>query len=341
MGKIRQKRLEMEVKETLKAKERYRWYKAINKLVIKGMTVKDACKDQRIGRSEYYYWNRRVSEVLELTKPGSRITVDLFRSLSRKPKYSPKQIPKHIEDLVVKLRRKTNQGAEYIQHDLITKYHINLSVTGIYKVLKRRKIIKERKYHKKKKLMIIKRNYQPGEKVQIDTKYVKTAKGKTYYQFGAIDLATGIIFKQLFEHIDPASSCEFLRNVANFYPFKIQKVQTDNGIEYTWRLTPEIQKIHPFTQQCGLLQIQHVYIPPASPTFNSHIERTHRVDQEELWRKKRYHGLKSMKKALKKHVKNYNHKRATPSKNWRTPVEFAKDQFGLKISNLKYLVLNV
>ncbi len=341
MTKYNQKKLESEVKETLKAKERYRWYKGISKLIKTGTSVVDACKQYHIGRSEYYYWHRKIKQILDCSKPGRTIRPKMFLALSRKPHYSPKQIPKEIENIILKYRDKTNQGAEYIRYYLITKYQTTLSETGIYKVLKREGRIKPRKYHQKKKKKYINRQYLPGEKIQVDTKYVKTAKGKTYYQYSAIDVATGIIYKQLFETIEPSSSVKFLLNIINYYPFKIKRVQTDNGLEYTWRLHPEIEKEHPFDTQCRLLEIQHVCIPPASPTFNSHVERTHRIDNEELWRKHKFNSFKSMKKYLKKYVRFYNLKRATPSKNWRSPVQFANDKFGLNITSLKYLVQNV
>lgn len=340
MTKCKQKRIENEIKETLKSRERYRWYKAIQKRIKKGTTVKDACKAERIPRSEYYYWKRKVDKILSSMKPGALIRPEMFRALSSKPKTSPKQILKHIENLIVKIRKEKGTGAEDVQHTLLTHYLINLSVSCVQKVIKRNGLIKERKYHQKKKPKKINRNYQPGEKVQVDTKYVKTAK-KTYYQYSAIDLGTGIIFKQLFQEIGPDSSSEFVRNLVRYMPFKIHNIQTDNGIEYTWRLHPEIQKEHPFTTQCRLLQITHLYIPPASPTFNSHVERTHRVDKEELWNKKRYISLKSMKKDLKKYVHFYNHSRATKSKNWLPPVDFAKKHFGLKFNNLCYCVQEV
>ena len=341
MGKLKQLRLKNEVKETLKSKERYRWYSEIQRLLKKGWTVKDACKETRIGRSEYYYWDRRIREKTNCMKPGSRITANMFKALSKTPHHSPKQIPENIVQLIIKIRKKTNQGAEYVRYHLIKEYQITLSITGIHKVLKREGLIAERKYHKKKKPYIVERNYKPGEKVQVDTKYVKAANGKTYYQFGAIDLATGIIFKQLFEHIDGRSACMFIRNAVAYYPFCIQKIKTDNGFEYTWRLTPEIKKTHPFTLQCELMGIEHLLIPPASPTYNSHIERTHRVDKEELWNKNKYYSLISMKKSLKKYVSFYNYKRATPSKNWRPPIQYANEEFGLNINRLIYRVQDV
>ena len=338
MGKIKEKNLKREFLITLKSKERYRWYISIKKLIKLGYTVVEACKALRIGRSEYYYWDRRIREITKCMKPGSLIRPKMFRDISTKPHTSPSKTPQIIVDVIIKIRNKTNVGAEYIQYWLRTKHQINMSISGIHKVLKREGFIKDRKYHRKKKAIFIKRTYKPGEKIQIDTKYVKISTGKTYYQFSAIDLATGIIFKKLYEHIDTTSACDFLREVPLYYPFPIKKIQTDNGFEYTWRLNPDIKKTHPFTIQCQLLGFEHVLIPPASPTYNSHVERTHRIDKQELWSKKKYSSLHSMKKDLKKYVFFFNFKRPTKSKNWRPPVQFAKDTFGLNFTNLYYRV---
>lgn len=341
MGKLKAKRLEMELKRTLLSQERYRWYQEIQRLRKRGMTVKQACISLRISRSEYYYWHRRVQEKLACMKPGSLLRATLFEDLSKAPHTSPKEYSTEIQGLITRTRKRTNQGAESIRFHLMKQYRLTLSVTGIHKVLKREGLVKERRYHRKKQPYVVTRTYVPGEKIQVDTKYVKTAKGKTFYQYSAIDLATGIIFKQLFREIGPTESCAFLRNLVRFYPFPVQKIQTDNGFEYTWRLNPEIHQIHPFTVQCALLHLEHVLIPPASPTYNSHVERTHRIDMEELWRKKKYYSFHSMQLALRKHVLYFNHHRATSSKNWRTPIQFANDTFGLHITRIQYRVQDV
>ena len=341
MGKIKAKRQKMELKRTLLSQERYRWYMQIQRLRKRGITVKQACISLRISRSEYYYWHRRVCEKLACLQPGSSLTALLFEDLSKAPHSSPKAYSDEVQQLIIRTRKRTNQGAEYIRFHVLMKYRTTLSVTGIHKVLKRAGLVKERVYHKKKKPYVVTRTYVPGEKIQVDTKYVKTSSGKTYYQYSAIDIATGIIFKQLFREIGPTQSCAFLRNLVLFFPFPLQKIQTDNGLEYTWRLNPDIHQTHHFTLQCQLLGLEHILIPPASPTYNSHVERTHRIDMEELWRKKRYHSFHSMQLDLRKYVLHFNHHRATPSKNWRTPIQFANEVFGLHITRLHYRVQDV
>jgi len=334
MTKVKVNNLKREVQITLHSKVLFQQYKNVIHEQSLGYSRVQACKRIGIPRSKFYYWHRKVLRILKLKKPGNHISPDYFRALSSKPKFSPRTIPDHIQQLIISIRRKTNQGAEFIHHELITKHGINISVTGVYKCLKRNGLIHEREYHLKKKKVFIKRIYVPGEKIQVDTKYVKMNE-KTYYQYSAIDMATGIIFKLLYENIGPDESCDFLRKLVNFYPFKIQKVQTDNGLEYTWRLNPEIKKIHHFTIQCKLFHIAHILIPPASPTFNSKVERTHRIDKEELWNRREFKSFRSMQKALRAYVYKFNHQRKTPNKNWLSPIQYANLNFGLNISFLR------
>lgn len=341
MGKGTKKRLVKEYKSVLKSKERYRWYTQIQALLQQGYSVVAACKAARVGRSEYYYWHRRIQEIEHCSKPGRLLRPQMFLEQSRKPHASPRRFSTELVALIVRIRRRTNQGAEYIRFHLIQHHGVTVSVSGIQATLKRAGLLKERTYHTKKKQTVIRRTYTPGEKIQVDTKYVKTADGTTYYQYGAIDLATGIIFKQLFKTIEPASSTAFLRTLVLYFPFPIQMIQTDNGFEYTWRLTPQIQQEHPFTTQCRLLGLHHVLIPPASPTFNSKIERTHRIDMEELWRHQPKTSFQTMQTALRRYVRFFNTKRPAASKKFRTPLQVAQQDYRINTIKLRYPVQNV
>lgn len=57
-------------------------------------------------------------------------------------------------------------------------------------------------------------------------------------------------------------------------PFKIEKVQTDNGSEFG-------QVFHWHLLDKG---IGHIYVKPATPRLNGKVERSHRIDSEEFYR---------------------------------------------------------
>lgn len=273
-----------------------------------------------------------------------------FRAYSRRPKTSPKAYSEEAVRLIVKIRKRTGRGAEHIWFMLRDKYGIYVSVTGVYKVLKREGLIKRRKGRKKPLMHYEAPKYLPGEKVQIDVKYVKLCDQKAekmhqryrwVYQYTALDVATGIKLKMIYEDHDGRSGVDFLAKVRLFYPFPIKLIQTDNGFEFTWRLHPEITKTHPFTLQCKLYGYQHRMIPPAYPRANSHVERTHRIDQEEVYQQKRFESLDELNKLNLKTLKYFNEKRPQKSKHFMPPLQFAILKYRLTKQKLNYSVLNV
>lgn len=339
-------KIKQEVKERELAKMRNRWFVEYRKCG----NAKAVCRKFGINRSRFYYWKKRKdlpgSSVRQ--HPGSR--ENRLLSYSRKPQTNPRSYPEEIIKLIVKIRKRTNQGADQIWFFMKDRYAIHLSVTGIYKVLKRNGLIRERKGRKKPFLHYEAPKYLPGEKVQIDVKYVKlvdeVAKilGKSYrwvYQYTALDVATGIKCKMIYENIGPDSSVDFLAKVRHFYPFVIKVIQTDNGFEFTYRLNPIIGIEHKFTTQCKLYGYAHYLIPPAYPRANSHVERTHRIDKEEVYQRKVFSSLKELHTLNLKSLKYFNEKRPQKTKHFMSPLQFAILKFQLHKQKLNYSVLNV
>ena len=283
-------KIRQEVKEKEFAKMRYQWFREYKQ----SGNAKAVCRKFGIHRSRFYYWKKRIDFGSSRKGYGYAKPLRLV-AYSRRPYTNPKSYSEEVIGLIIKIRKRTNRGAEHIWFMLRDKYGFYVSVTGIYKVLKRAGLIKQRKGRKKPFLHYEAPKYLPGEKVQIDVKYVKLCDdqvkrlGKAYrwvYQYTAIDVATGIKCKLIYENIDPDSSVDFLGKVRLFYPFLIKIIQTDNGFEFTYRLNLAIQIEHKFTTQCRLYGYKHQMIAPAYPRANSHVERTHRIDKEEVYKGK-------------------------------------------------------
>jgi transposase InsO family protein len=283
---------------------------------------------------------------------GKRLTTKTERliSYSRKPQASPKAYSPEVIHLIKRIRKRTSKGAEYIWFQLRDRYTVYVSITGIYKVLKREGMIRVRKGRKKPFLHYEAPKYLPGEKIQIDVKYVKLVDEKArrlkkayrwVYQYTAIDVATGIKCKLIYENIGPDSSVNFLEKVRLFYPFLIKIIQTDNGFEFTYRLNPEINIEHKFTTQCRLYGYEHYLIPPAYPRANSHVERTHRIDKEEVYNGKTFHSLAELAKINLRSLKYFNEKRPQKSKHFLPPLKFGILKYKLTKQKLNYGVLNV
>lgn len=337
------------IKQTVKEKElakiRWQWFKTYRET----KNVSQTCRTHGISRSQFYYWKPRID--LQ-SSSGKKQTTKANRLIaySRKPKTNPREFPEETIKLILKIRKRTGRGADFIWFLLRDKYAIYVSVTGIYKILKRKGMIKKRRHKAKMNKTYEAPKYLPGEKVQIDTKYVKLVDevarrlGKKYrwvYQYTALDVATGIKCKMIYETKDPESSIDFLNKVRFFYPFPIQVIQTDNGFEFTWRLRPEVTKIHPFTLQCVLFKYEHNLIPPAYPRANSHVERTHRIDEEEVYRERAFTSIQQLHKMNLKSLKYFNENRPQQSKHFYAPLKFGILKFGLKKQKLNYTVLDV
>lgn len=338
-------KIRQEVKEQALAKMRMSWFQEYRKT----RNAKEVCRKFGINRSRFYYWKKRID--LE-SGSGKRLTTKTARlvAYSRKPQTNPKAYSKEVIHLIKRIRKRTNKGAEYIWFQLRDRYTVYVSVTGIYKVLKREGYIRAKKGRKKPFIHYEAPKYLPGEKVQIDVKYVKlvdeVAKRlqKAYrwvYQYTAIDVATGIKCKLIYENIGPDASVDFLSKVRLFYPFPLKVIQTDNGLEFTYRLHPFIQQQHKFTLQCRLYGYEHYLIAPAYPRANSHVERTHRIDKEEVYQRKTFSSLKQLAKLNLQSLKYFNEKRPQKTKHFMSPLQFAILKFQLTKQKLNYSVLNV
>ena len=345
MPKEKLRQIRQQVKEKELAKLRWQWFKEYKKL----KNAKAVCRKYGINRSRFYYWKKRMDVG---SSSGKKLTTKAMRleSYSRKPITNPRAYSPEVVALIYRIRRRTKRGAEHIWFILRDKYAVYVSVTGIYKTLKREGMIKERKHGRKRDDTYEAPKYLPGGKVQIDVKFVKLIDefafrlGRAYrwvYQYTAIDVATGIKLKLIYESHDSQSSIDFLTKVRFFYPFPIQVIQTDNGFEFTWRLHPEITKTHPFTLQCRLFGYEHYLIPPAYPRANSHVERTHRIDEEEVYRGRTFTSLKYLRKINLSSLKYFNENRPQKSKHFLPPLKFGILKFQLTSQKLNYGVLNV
>ena len=168
----------------------------------------------------------------------------------------------------------------------------------------------------------------PGQRVQIDVKFVPEvcmvgdAKGKKFYQYTAIDEYSRFRYLEAFEEHSTYSSAIFLEHLIKKFPFKIQCVQTDNGMEFTKSLgntekpTPTLFEAR--LKQCG---INHKLIKPYTPRHNGKVERSHRKDNEYFYATHTFYSFEDFKKQLAVHSRKYNNFPMRPL-NWKSPADY-------------------
>lgn len=156
----------------------------------------------------------------------------------------------------------------------------------------------------------------PGEKVQIDVKFVPYSclKGaakrdeRLFYQWTAIDECTRLRFVYGYDEHTPENSCDFFLRLQAAFPFPIQCVQTDNGTEFTYRFLKG-EKPCPFEELLDTLGVAHKLIPPRTPWHNGKVERSHRTDQRYFYDWEKFSCVEEFNEKLAIHLAWYNNRR--------------------------------
>ncbi|MFZ2538124.1 MAG: DDE-type integrase/transposase/recombinase [Oscillospiraceae bacterium] len=186
----------------------------------------------------------------------------------------------------------------------------------------------EQKKKSPRKLMPYERVTYPGQKVQIDVKFVPSycaPNGHKYYQYTAIDECTRLVYKGLYDEHSTYSSADFFKKLVVTFPFAIREIQTDNGSEFTNALlvkTSAHQSL--FEQALDDMNILYHRIRVATPRHNGKVERQHRTDEKRFYKKMKMYNLEDGRKQLQK----YNQKSNNIPKiclNFRTPNEVLTD----------------
>nr|WP_240430530.1 DDE-type integrase/transposase/recombinase [Suicoccus acidiformans] len=201
---------------------------------------------------------------------------------------------------------------------------------------------------KKKKRRIKKKdkpNYSyPGELVQIDVKYVPihsigfASNHKRYYQITAIDAYSRTKVLDLMNENSTYTTSEFLIDLEKRMGFKIDKIQTDNGKEFT-NDSYETDKKSRLQRVLEFLGISYKTTAPYSPWQNGLVERSHREDEERFYSRRRFSSEEELRKALARYNTSYNN---TYRKvlNFKSPDEVVNDYFAKEALDGVYVIVS-
>ena len=184
------------------------------------------------------------------------------------------------------------------------------------------------------------KDYQPGF-MHVDVKYLPQMQDVTsrQYLFVAIDRATRWVYLEVRKDKSARSAKGFLNRLVQKAPFKITKVLTDNGKEFTDRFSAggerEPTGEHVFDQACAAHHIEHRLIKPKHPQTNGMVERFNgRI--ADILKTTRFESAWDLRHTLENYLVVYNHHipqkalgHITPlaaMKQWqqKTPELFAK-----------------
>ena len=272
----------------------------------------------KTNRQYIYRWRKRYDGTL--------------RSLadrSHRPHHHPNEhTPEELKLIADMRRRNTNAGLVVFWVKLRQRGYTR-SITGLYRILRKQNQMAVKPPNPK----YIPKPYEkmsfPGQRVQIDVKFVPDsclvgdAKGKKFYQYTAIDEYSRFRYLEAFEENSSYSSAVFLEHLLKAFKFPIKCVQTDNGMEFTKRLCTGKHTPTMFEKAFEKHGIQHKLIRPYTPRHNGKVERSHRKDNEYFYATHQFFSFDDFAKQLKVHNYKYNKFPMRPL-HWNSPSDYVK-----------------
>jgi transposase InsO family protein len=171
------------------------------------------------------------------------------------------------------------------------------------------------------------KDYEPGF-LHMDIKYLPKMPDESSrrYLFVAIDRATRWVYLRTYRDQTERSSVDFLRRLHKAVPFKITKLLTDNGTQFTDRFTSKHKQPtgnHVFDKQCKALNIEHRLSPPKHPQTNGMVERFNgRVTG--VMEQTHFNSGAEMDATLSNYMWTYNHHIPQRALGYLSPIDALK-----------------
>ena len=152
-----------------------------------------------------------------------------------------------------------------------------------------------------KKLKAYEGGTYPGERVQIDVKYVpkESLYGEKLYQYTLVDEFSRWCYREIHDEHSEHASKVFICNATKAAPFRIHAVQTDNGNEFTNALFGQ-KREEPtrFERALSELGIEYRRIRVGTPKHNGRVERQHGLDAQRFYKRLKLTSLDDAKQRI-------------------------------------------
>lgn len=298
-------------KEALKRLWWMDWYQT------HGKNAEATCRHFGISKSVFYRWKNRYKRfnLKTLEDDTSNRRPHHLRQMTTDP-----QVLKRIYDI----RYADLEKSKWEIQEELRREGITVGRSAIQKVINRHSELLNTQHTKKlgqhRKLSIARlrasremREKYPGALVQLDTKHFYVL-GVRFYLFCAVDCKSRYGYVYCYKNISSTSGADFLERVVNYFPFKVEAIQTDNGSEYLLN----------FHKACTERNIMHYFTYPHTPKMNGRAERIIRTVVYEYFNWQ--YDLLPVIDEINQHCmifnSKYNTKRFHQKLGYKTPEEY-------------------
>ena len=164
----------------------------------------------------------------------------------------------------------------------------------------------------------------------IDITEINLENNPKFYLFVAVDRASKFVVARLYQKQTAENSVKFLQEVIELCPYKIHRILTDNGAQFTYALLAKNlrpKSFHPFDLLCKKHAIKHKLTKFRHPWTNGQVERTNRTIKDATTKTYHYESLKHLEKHLNQFMLAYNFAKKLKSLAFKTPFEFLIQEF--------------
>lgn len=282
-----------------------------------GENAEGTCRHFNISKSVFYRWKGRFNKY-DLT------SLEFNTKLCTPHKLREMTTPTWILKRIYDIRLGDLEKSKYEIHEELLREGVKISHKVIQKVINRHFELKNTQHkailkkHRNFSIARIKAAYELKDKdlgslVQIDTKYLYVL-GRRFYLYVAIDCKSRYAFIWAYGSCNSTNAADFLNKVIDYFPFKIQAINTDNGPEY-------LLNFHKLTEQ---LNVPHYFNTPHTPTMNSRAERLIQTAEYEFFNYQAdlLPNLKDINSRCLLFNDKYNNRRFHHSLHYKTPSEY-------------------
>ena len=272
-------------------------------------------------RSYIYFWLRRYDGSLHS-----------LATHSRRPRSHPRQHRQDELKLIADMRRRSPSLGLVEFWCRLRQRGYSRHIVSLYRVMRRMRLLAEPSKKTYKPKPYVQMTF-PGERVQIDVKFVPTSfcpnrvPGENFFQYTAIDEFSRLRFLMGFKEHSSYSSAIFLLQAVDFYRkhgIVVRCIQTDNGNEFTNRLNSKLtHKLSYFETTAARLGIVHKTIKPCTPRHNGKVERSHREDQKRFYNVHSFYSFQDFLDQLNVYLRRSNNIPMRPL-NYSSPFSFLK-----------------
>jgi len=232
------------------------------------------------------------------------------------------------QNLIAEVKKITLLGIDDIL-EILKSFIKNINRDNIYKTLRQKGLNRNDLFlpqvETEKKVIKKFKNYEPGY-IHIDIKFLPKLNNEKKYLFVAIDRKTRLVFVKIYEDKTARSAEDFLEKTIAFFPFKINKLLTDNGKEFTdkFRKNTDYKPSgqHVLDIKCARNNIEHRLTKPYTPQTNGMVERMNRKVADNVLKPIKFGNYEELEITIQQYIDSYNLHIKQKALDYLSPIDF-------------------